>query len=333
LQPILRPSGVGSSDAQGRDDVCATFEFRIPIMPQAPFFSNVKLAALSLAKLGGKYATVPLKVSVGDHVEEGALPAANLWSADYPVVWRPTPDEMWPGGIASGMDRYAYGAECDVVILMDADACLIRPIDELLRRLREAERPTVAGVTAHFPPFQDRSTSEARWRELLAADGRSDARLEFTYSVASAEEAGHCPPYFNYGFVAFNAAAFDRVRLLIPVYTEWMIELLDGTQEIFFTGQIALTLSILEAGLEVISLGSEYNCINSDEMLGNGLANLADIRVMHYLRTEVFNRHTFLCRRKAFDTFRTMSFASPVVQLFQRHVLSLPNVFYDEPHD
>jgi hypothetical protein len=112
---------------------------------------------------------------------------------------------------------------------------------------------------------------------------------------------------------------------------EWLIGVFEGAKEIFFSGQIALTLSILRARLEVISLGSEYNCINSDEMLGKGLANPADIRVMHYLRTEVFDRHTFLCRPKAFETFRTKSFASPVVQLFQRHVLSLPNVFYDEP--
>ena len=311
-----------------------TFEFRIPILPETSFFSNVKLAALSLAKLGGKYATAPLKVSIGDHADEGALLAANRWSADYPVVWRPMPppEETWPGEMTSGLDRYAYGAESDVVILMDADACLIRPIDELLSRLREAERPTVAGVMAHFPPFKDRSTSEAQWRRLLTAEGRSDARLDFTYSVASVEEAGHCPPYFNYGFVAFNSAAFDRVRSLIPAYTEWLIGLLDAGQEIFFTGQIALTLSILRARVDVISLESEYNCINSDEMLGKSLVNLGDIRMIHYLRTEVFDRHTFLCQRKAFDAFRTQSFSSPVVQLFQRHVLSLPDVFYEEPH-
>lgn len=308
-----------------------TFEFRIPIVPEASFFSNVKLAALSLAKLSGEYASAPLKISTGDYVDEGALLAANPWSADYPVVWQPAIDEIWPGGMPAWSHRYAYAAESDVVILMDADACLIRPIDELLSRLRQAERPTVAGVMAHFPPFQDRSTSEARWRQLLTADGRADTRLDFTYSVASVEEAGRCPPYFNYGLVAFNSAAFDLVRPLTHIYTEWMIELMDGTREMFFAGQIALTLSILEAGLDVISLGPEYNCINSDEMLGKSLASLDDIRVMHYLRTEVFNRHTFLCRREAFDAFRTGRFASPIVQLFQRHVLSLPDVFYDGP--
>jgi hypothetical protein len=310
-----------------------TFEFRVPIVPRASFFSNVKLAALSLAKLGGAYAAAPLKVSIGEFAEKAALLAANPWSANYPVVWRPAPapDEMWPGEVTSGIERYAYGAESHVVILMDADACLIRPIDDLLSRLMDAHRPTVAGVTAHFPPFKDWSTSEAKWRTLLALDGRPDVCLDFTYSMASPETAGHCPPYFNYGFVAFNAEAFERIRPLIPVYMERTMEYLDGTREMFFSGQIALTLSILEADLDVISLAPYYNCTNSDETLAYGLDKLADIRVLHYLRTEEFNRHAFLCQSKAFDAFRTKNFASPIVRLFQRHVLSLPDVFYSAP--
>jgi hypothetical protein len=308
-----------------------TFEFRVPILPRASFFSNVKLAALSLAKLGGPYAAAPLKVSIGEYAEKAALLAANPWSANYPVVWRPPPEEMWPGEVTSGIDRYAYGAESDVVILMDADACLIRPIDDLLSRLVNARRPTVAGVTAHFPPFKDWSTSEAQWRTLLALDGRPNACLDFIYSMASPEAAGHCPPYFNYGLVAFNAEAFERVRPLIPAYAEWMIEHLERTGAMFFSGQIALTLGILEADLDVISLPPYYNCTNSDEMLAYGLDKLTDVRVLHYLRTEEFDRHAFLCDSKAFDTFRTKNFASPVVRLFQRHVLSLPDVFYCAP--
>ena len=310
-----------------------TFEFRLPILPQASFFSNVKLAALSLAKLGGDYATAPLKVSVGGYTDEATVLATNRWSARYPVVWRVVPREISNIGFAADDDRYVYEADSEIVILMDADACLVRPVDHLLYKLRDAKRPTVAGMQAHFPPFREWSTSESQWRNLLAAEGysNSDVPLDFSYSMISAETTGHCPAYFNYGFVAFNKAGFEHIRPLIPANIDRAVELLEGTPAVFFASQIGLAFSIIEAQLDVISLGPEYNCPNSNEMLAHGLADATDARVIHFLRTENFDRHSFLCQREAFDAFRTGSFDSPIIQLFQRHVLSLNDVFYDEP--
>jgi hypothetical protein len=65
-------------------------------------------------------------------------------------------------------------------------------------------------------------------------------------------------------------------------------------------------------------------------MLAYGLHDAADIRVLHYLRREQFDRHSFLCKRDEFDAFCNMSFASPVLQAFQQHVRSLPRLFYGE---
>jgi hypothetical protein len=312
-----------------KDRRAVTFEFRIPILPRAPFFSNVKLAALSLSKLGGDYAAAPIKVSMGEETSEAQALAANSWAAGYPIVWR-SPKKIWPCEVTATIDRYSYEAESDVVILMDADACLVRPIDELIAKLRHAERPTVAGVMAHFPPFKDWATSEAEWRKLLAVDGYADPPLDFTYSMAPPERAGRSPPYFNYGFVAFNAAAFELLRNAAHVYIGWMLEVLEGTKQQFFAAQIGLTLGLLATDVDVISLGPEYNCTNSDEMLGYGVDSVENIRVIHYLRTDAFDRNAFLCRRNAFDAFQTATFASPVLRLLQRHVLSLPDVFYDE---
>lgn len=308
-----------------------SFEFRVPILPNPSFYSNVKLAALSLARLGDGYAAAPIRISVGDKADKDAVLVANDWAQAYPVEWRFIPSHVSDTGFASGLDRFAVSATSDVIILIDADACLMQPIDELLEKLRRADRPTVAGLQAHFPPFDDRSTSEAQWRTLLTGMGFHDVALERRYSMFPPDMGGYCPPYFNYGFVAFNAAAFDRIRPLIPGFTKKFLAQLAGTRQMFFSAQMALTCAILETGVDAVELGPEYNCPNSDEMLAHGLRAAEDVRVMHYLRPDVFDRHTFLCQQEAFEAFRKENFTSSVTQIFQKHVLSLPDVFLDEP--
>ncbi|MER9728726.1 hypothetical protein [Mesorhizobium sp. M0217] len=308
-----------------------TFEFRIPILPEPEFFSNVKLAALSLAKLGGVYAAAPIVVSVGGHADIDELHAANTWSSAFPVTWRPVPRAISDRGFSSGFDRYAEAPRGDVIILADADACLMRPIDELLQRMRDADRPSVAGLPAHFSPFsRDGSENNAAWRRLLETLGFADTPLNWRYSESSDGAFGGCPVYINYGFVVFNKSAFSAIQPLIRPLTARVLDYLKDQPSIFFSGQIALSLAILTVGADALPLGPEYNCPNSDEMLAHGLRDPADIRVLHYLRREQFDRHSFLCNRDEFDAFCGKSFASPVLQAFQQHVRSLPHCFYGE---
>ncbi|RWC41763.1 MAG: hypothetical protein EOS55_25730 [Mesorhizobium sp.] len=308
-----------------------TFEFRIPILPEPEFFSNVKLAALSLAKLGGAYATAPIVVSAGGHADASEICAVNRWSRTYPVIWRPVPHPVSDRGFSSGFDRYAEPPRGDVIILADADACLMRPIDDLLRRMRDAERPTVAGLSAHFSPFsRGGAENDAAWRQLLDAFGFGDTSLDWRYSQSPDEVFGGCPAYFNYGFVVFNKTAFTAIQPLIRPLTARVLDYLKDKPSIVFSGQIALSLAILTAGADALPLGPEYNCPNSDEMLTYGLRDAADIHVLHYLRRDQFDRHSFLCNRDEFDAFCSKPFASLVLQAFQRHVLSLTYPFYGE---
>lgn len=308
-----------------------TFEFRIPILPEQEFFSNVKLAALSLASLGGAYATAPILVSVGGHADFSEISAVNRWSSAYPVTWRPVPHAVSDRGFSSGFDRYAEPPSGDVIILVDADACLMRPIGGLLQSMRDADRPAVAGLPAHFSPFsRNGAENDAAWRRLLEAFGFGDTPLNFRYSQSPDEAFGGCPAYFNYGFVAFNKMAFTAIQPLIRPLTARVLDYLKDTPSIFFSAQIALSLAILTVEADPLLLGPEYNCPNSDEMLAHGLHDAADIRVLHYLRREQFDRHSFLCKRDEFDAFCNASFASPVLQAFQRHVRGLPHLFYGE---
>ncbi len=50
-------------------------------------------------------------------------------------------------------------------------------------------------------------------------------------------------------------------------------------------------------------LGHEYNCANDDTLIKHQLVNLSDIRIIHYLRKNEFDRHDFLCDREQYDGF------------------------------
>ncbi|MBZ9993447.1 hypothetical protein [Mesorhizobium sp. BH1-1-4] len=308
------------------------FEFRIPILPGPEFFSNIKLAALSLAKLGGAYAAAPIVVSVGGHADLDEIYAVNRWSRTYPVIWRPVPHPVSDRGFSSGIDRYVESPRGDVVVMIDADACLMRPIDDLLASMRGAERPLVAGLPAHFSPFsRNGAENNAAWRRLLDEFGFGDTPLDWRYSESPDEASGRSPAYFNYGFVAFNRPAFILIQPLIRSLTERVTRYLRDTPSFVFSGQIALSLAILTVGVDTLAIGPEYNCPNSDEMLAYGLRDAADVRVLHYLRGDQFNRHSFLWNRNEFDAFCSRSFSSPVLEAFQHHVRSLTYPFYGEP--
>lgn len=307
-----------------------TVEFRLPILADVGFLSNVKLAALSLAQLGGRYASAPLHISVGGATTVNALRQADSWASRFPIRWHMVTSDLRWQEFASGMHRYAFAASSDVIVLMDADACLVRPIDELLETLARSPRPTVAGMSAHCSPFPELAIAEEKWRTLLATVGFSDTPLEHEYSLVPPPVAGRCPPYFNYGFIAFNAPAFEIIRPLIPHYTKLLLSLLAGKREALFSAQLALTCAILETGADTIALDGRYNCPNSDEMIQHGLVDINDIRVMHFLRTDDMDRHTFLCEKEAFAQFQEADFASLTLQQFRKHVLSFADVFYGD---
>lgn len=308
-------------------------EFRVPIGPAPSFYSNVRLAALSLGALGAPYGMAPLTAFFGGDADEKQVRADNPWSHAFPqLAWRAAPPMRMHPGFVSGLARYSRPAEAEVVVLMDADACLLRPIGDLLEMLRAAPGPMVAALPAHASPFTpEPDANDAAWRDLLRAFGLAHMQMERHYYWHPAGYRGSCPPYFNYGFVAFNRAAFEAVRPLIEPLTERMLARYEGTSTAFYSAQLALTLALLQQSVETVALDHAFNCPNSDEMDAFAPLAVDRIRVLHYLRTTEFDRHRFLCDPAAFEAFRTAVFAAPATREFQRHVLSLEGAFMAAP--
>jgi hypothetical protein len=308
-----------------REYVTMTLEFRIPISPTAGFYSEVRLFAVSLAWLGPPYSTARILVSVGDCADLDRVRGENKWAARYPVEWRNVPHDLFRElrYIATGNDRYSEPARADVVILCDADTCPVARFDDLLTML--SGEPKVAGLQAHFAPFAGSAAEcEAKWEKLFAGAGLAGHPLTRRYSMDSMGAMGRAPPYFNYGFVALNRAAFEAVSPLALGYVRQAVTLVgDSFHTLGFSDQAGLTLAIAAAGVPTLPLGHAYNCANDDLVFTTGIASEDEIKVIHYLRDDEFDRRTFLADPVAFRVFLAIPKRNRVSERLRRHVTSL----------
>ncbi|MYM56258.1 hypothetical protein [Thalassovita mangrovi] len=305
------------------------FEFRIPVLPTPGFFSGVKLAVKSLRKLGGAYEAAPVVISVGGDEAAENTHDMNGWSAtDENVIWRIIPEHKRTPEFSSGIDRFENPLESDIVVMCDADACLLRDIDPVLEQVCRHPRPMIAAMQAHQSPFgPDPDENTRSWAELFAHFGRDAPRLSLSYTLARPQN-GKAPPYFNFGFVVMNRAAFDLVRPDFESRTLQAAALLRLRKREIFAAQIAMSVLIAEHGIDYLPLDPSYNCTNKDEMFRAGLKSEQDIRVLHYQRRDHFDRHLFLCCPEAFAEFSERDYDSKVIAHFRRHVLSLPDIFF-----
>ncbi|CUH50737.1 hypothetical protein [Shimia marina] len=309
------------------------FEIRIPILPTDGFYSNVKLAVKSLRNLGGSYETVPIHVSVGGMPKDPTpelTKEINAWSKDDPNLhWRIIPPQVRTTEFASVIDRIANPLEKDVVIMCDADLCITKDIQPLLEIVAAQDRPTLAGMMAHQSPFsKDPDENREWWQKAFALFDVPMPEFDYNHTLAPASQ-GKSPMYINQGFTVMNRSAFEILGKRMAQITLDLARMLRPGNKHIFALQVALTVAIEMERVQFLQLGPQYNCTNEDAMLRCGLSSPEDVRVLHYQRRDVFDRHKFLCEQEAFLDFSLAEYDSAILQMFQKHVLSLEDVFFE----
>jgi hypothetical protein len=317
-----------SDVAPAPDTRTKKLEFRFSISPHPGFYSTVRLAALSLRHLGPPYDSARIVISVGDFATHDQIRAANGWSENFPVEWRSVGAELFreQSYLATHNDRYFAPTEADVVIMCDSDVCLVDRIDDLVARVGEPNRRQVAGLQAHFTPFDPpiREQSENEWRRIFAAADLGEAPLIVGYSGDRAGAMGRAPAYFNYGLVALSRTAYEAIAPLQASYCDICLHL---TKRSFFLTQAALSLLTVAAGLEVEWLTFAHNCSNdalpfvaADQFR---IDSVDEIRVIHYLRGDQFDRRTFLVDPAAYAAFMAADNLNQVNGRLRDHLTTL----------
>jgi len=150
--------------------------------------------------------------------------------------------------------------------------------------------PTLAGVLAHVSPFVDCADGQDLWQRIFRAAGLGEAPLECEHTGWQTMEFDpdrrYCPPYFNLGVLL---ASREALRALAQtIYAE--METVQRVHDTPFRCQIALTLAIVRAGVQWRALPMRFNLPNDAQFLPRYAAELADARIIHYLRDGELDR-------------------------------------------
>jgi hypothetical protein len=262
-------------------------EVRVPISPRPYFFRQVEYLWRSILACGGQTSSARLVVSVGEDIAPYDIAARETWSGAQ-VTWRWVDREEFRRHSyhATGADRFRFETDAEMVLFADADILFIAGVDDILDALRAS--PAVAGVIAHLPPFHA-SPSET-WERVFARLGRRVPRDRYQHTgwggMYSNPTMRFGPAYYNFGAVFVPRAFLPR---LAAAYLERLESATrDGAD--FFRGQLALCLAIHDLDIPRVALETRFNFPNDPSFDARYPADLADVRILHYLRTGIVDR-------------------------------------------
>ncbi len=296
--------------------------------PTDGFFSQVGMFRLSLNSLGEMYKKADIVLSLGDK-KIIAVPDrwVNYLSEGIKIHWADPLQFQKIGQLAQGNNKwkYDYGAY-DLIILCDADIILIKPLDELLLLARE--KNAVTGVIAHYPfPHHEDEKPDALWHFFANKFTGKDIQLNYRYTLLKTndqDENTKCPFYLNFGFVAMTPEVFNTIR---ETYLDIRSDIVPLLKTPVFSGQIALTLAIHKHNIPTQSAEMKYNFPNdpiAEELYPD---QLKEISIIHYLRTQKFDRQKIFATEKAFNKFLLLELEGSN-KIFQEYIRSITHGRY-----
>jgi hypothetical protein len=260
--------------------------------PTPAFYSQIAMLDLALRARTWRRWRPAVHVYVGGRRD--AL-ADAWWLPRLETIelhWTADSDFAQDGDWAQSDDVFRHAPEgADVFVAMDADTLPVADLEDVLDAVLEAG--AVAGVIAHYPTVLNSPGDSLHETWLRLAEGLTAAQLSFTFAhtLMAADAPGHhrlTPFYLNFGVVFFPRTSFQSVA---ERYLAIRPRLMRRMRDPDFSGQVALTLAIADAGVSTWALPIRYNFPNDPIAERMYPDELASVVVYHYLRTGAFNRH------------------------------------------
>lgn len=124
-----------------------------------------------------------------------------------------------------------------------------------------------------------------------------------------------CPFYVNFGFVVFPRGQIDAVAATAVKLLPQVVPML---REPFYAGQVALTLSVYQLGLAHHAVDIKYNFPNDAAAEALHAESMRDIRVIHHLRVDHFDRQQIFADEPAFNWFLNLRLSGSELTFQQR---------------
>lgn len=257
-------------------------ECRIPISPWPAWLNRTRLIAASIRQF---YPNAIVRAYVGEpggvkpHQKEMVTTALR----GLGIEWIGAGEfDKWAGTrsqyIATMNRRFTTPAHGSHVLILDADVLMVRPIPELF------EVDAIQGVQAHVAPVSD-----AEWRMLFRLFGVEAPLFGHAYSGNGfMGPLGRNGPFYpNSGMIFAPRHLFER---LCEPYQQAIRFLRNVLPDTYWFDQLAVALAVVKADVPRQSLPPRFNFPNQRTFDEAYPGDLADIRVLHYLRTDTVDR-------------------------------------------
>ena len=240
-----------------------SLEVHVPISPTPFFFNMLQCLVLSLRKYGGAYNDAPVVVTIGDSTIVTDLDQEYVWLETQGVEIRWIDTELFAreSWFATGIERYNYDSDADVMLILDADILICKPLDDLVSTAFQTQ--SFSAMIAHFSPFgADHPQENELWDKLFSSVGLNTPEKKVNYSAYPGNRNDYLAPNcFNFGVQCastkimnkIGSVFYDVLKAVDPI-------LLDAVPDRnIFRCQIALAIVLEKLGINVNHLSPRYN--------------------------------------------------------------------------
>lgn len=304
--------------------------FHFPASPTDAFFSQIAMFKLSLDALGGVYKQADIIITFGD---EQIRPIPDRWKflLEKKVIinWAAPTEYLLKKYHAQGDAQWIYDhGNYDYVCIVDADVLIVRPIDDLLTNM--LQDPAITGTIAHYPfPTNTGENPQQVWQNLATHFIGKPIDFEYRYTLVEGEplESTFCPFYINFGFILMSPEIIQTIR---ETYLDIRKNVAPLLKYPYFSAQVALALAVAANQIPTRAVGLKYNFPNDSNADHLHLNELNDVRLIHYLRTEKFDRQKIFTTKTEFEHFLSLDLTGSN-KIFQDYIKNLTDGKYPFP--
>jgi hypothetical protein len=275
-------------------------EFVLCGSPTDAFWSQAAMFRLSLDSLGDVYRNARLAFCVGASRRVSLPERWKPYFKNIEVIWVDEREYLREGDRVQSDLTYRAVSYADLSFNCDADTLLLRPFpDGFLEQLYAS--PAIYGVIAHYPPPIAANPALRDDCALWSALGEHiiSRRLSLDHRYTLLDELKPCPFYVNYGFVAATPKLFRQLHEQLRIVEPQIRDVLDNE----YYGQLGVAVAVERASLATKALPMRFNFPNdpiADQLYPHELANVV---LIHYLRTKHFDRHKIFANQQEFERF------------------------------
>lgn len=294
-------------------------EFLVAGSPTHAFLSQI--AALKLSILARRWDRwqPEIRCFLGGPVDWNAMQrwAPHLDGVDIELL---AMSRFAEEGLFAQIERRMDAASRNVGIhvLLDADTWIVGDLEDLLRNL--GDLPCVAGCIAHYGfPTESGHARVDDWNTLASEVVGRSLRFDHEYALIEGdapESERKTPFYVNAGAVFITERALTKIyRAYLPIRKILGRRLANP----YFSGQVALALSVAATNTSSIALPMRFNFPNDERAASLFPDEVADVRIVHYLRTDHFDRHAIFSGEANYLAFLDLDLTG-IDRLFQQSV-------------